>query len=79
MFFMIFIERRKPEIILAWFVVFTFFPFVGFLIYLLIGNGLHYKTSKMIKKMQIQQKEYFEIIEKQKSFFLKKNKKQQAL
>lgn len=73
-FIMIFIERKKPNIIISWLVIFTFLPILGFLIYLLIGNGLHYKTSKMLKKMQIQQKDYLETVKSQKDIFIKKVK-----
>lgn len=74
LFIMIFIERKKPNVIISWLVVFTFLPIIGFLIYILIGNGLNYKTSKMLKKLQLQQKEYMESIKSQKKFFLKRIK-----
>ncbi|MDD4110396.1 MAG: cardiolipin synthase [Clostridia bacterium] len=66
---MIFVERKKPNVIISWLVVLTFLPIIGFLIYLLVGNGLSYKTTRMIKKMKIHRKEYVEFVKKQKQLF----------
>ena len=63
---MIFVERKKPPIIVSWLVILTFLPIVGFILYILIGNGLSYKTRRMIKKKRLYQKEYDEFIAKQK-------------
>ena len=43
---MIFIERKKPEIIISWLLLFSFFPLIGFVFYVLIGSGLSVKTKK---------------------------------
>lgn len=64
---MIFVERKKPQIIVSWLVVLTFLPILGFILYILIGSGLSYKTRKMIKKKRLYQKEYDEFILKQKA------------
>ena len=63
---MIFVERKKPPIIVSWLVIMTILPIVGFILYILIGNGLSYKTRRMIKKKRLYQKEYDEFIAKQK-------------
>ena len=54
---MIFVERKKPQIIVSWLIVLTFFPILGFLLYILIGSGLSYKTKRMLKKKRLYQKE----------------------
>ena len=66
---MVFIERKKPNIIISWLIILTFLPIIGFLIYIMIGSGLSYKTTKMLKKMKIQQREYLEFVKNQKKFF----------
>lgn len=63
---MIFVERKKPQIIVSWLIVLTFLPILGFLLYILIGSGLSYKTKRMLKKKRLYQKEYDEFITKQK-------------
>ena len=63
---MIFVEHKKPQIIVSWLVILTFFPIFGFILYILIGSGLSYKTRRMIKKKRLYQKEYDEFILKQK-------------
>ena len=50
---MIFIERKKPEIIISWLLLFSFFPLVGFVFYVLIGSGLSVKTKKMLRRKNI--------------------------
>lgn len=66
---MIFVERKKPNVIISWLVVLTFLPLIGFIIYILLGNGLSYKTTRMLKKMKIHRKEYLEFVNKQKKLF----------
>ncbi len=68
-FIMIFIERKKPNLIISWLVFLIFLPIIGFFIYILIGNGLSYKTTKMLKKMRLQQKDYVEFVKTQKKLF----------
>ena len=69
---MIFIERKKPQIIVAWLIGLTFLPIVGFVLYILIGSGLSYKTRKMLKKKRLYQKEYNDIMAEQKIKLLDK-------
>lgn len=71
---MIFIERKKPNIIMAWMMLFTFLPIIGFIIYALVGSGLSYKTKKFIKKMKLQHKDYLEFVNAQKKIFSNKLK-----
>ena len=66
-FAMIFIERKKPQIIVSWLLTMTFLPILGFVLYVLIGSGLSYKTKKMLKKKRLYQKEYNEHARAQKS------------
>ena len=47
---MIFVERKKPTMIVAWFMLLNFLPIIGFIIYVLVGSGLSYKTKKMLRK-----------------------------
>lgn len=70
---MIFIERKKPQIIVSWLVTMTFLPLFGFLLYVLIGSGLSYKTKRMLKKKKLYQKEYNDAINSQKLRLSRKN------
>lgn len=65
-FTMIFIERKKPQVIVSWLILLSFFPIIGFIFYILIGSGLSYKTKKMLKKKKLYKKEYDEFVLKQK-------------
>ena len=47
---MIFRERKKPESIISWLLLFSFLPVVGFLMYVLIGGGLSVKTKRMLQR-----------------------------
>ena len=66
---MIFVERKKPQTIAAWFVILTFLPIIGFIIYGIVGSGLSYKTKKMLKKKKLHTKEYEEFVKEQKKLF----------
>ena len=66
---MIFVERKKPTTIVAWSMVLTFFPIVGFIIYCFVGSGLSYRTKKMFKKKRLIAKEYEEFVKEQKHLF----------
>ncbi|MDD3397821.1 MAG: cardiolipin synthase [Clostridia bacterium] len=46
---MIFLERKKPEVIVSWTILFAFLPLVGFVLYILIGGGLSFKNRRMLK------------------------------
>lgn len=47
---MIFRERKKPESIVSWLLLFSFLPVIGFLFYVLIGGGLSVKTKRMLQR-----------------------------
>ena len=51
--FMIFLEHRKPENIIAWMTVLTFLPIIGFIFYIVFGSGLSPRVRRMIKKKAI--------------------------
>ncbi|MBO4412441.1 MAG: cardiolipin synthase [Clostridia bacterium] len=70
---MIFIERKKPQIIVSWLVTMTFLPILGFILYVLIGSGLSYKTKRMLKTKRLYQKEYNDAIKAQKHRLSNKN------
>lgn len=62
-FVMIFLEKRKPENIIAWLTVITFLPLVGFLLYVIFGSGLSVRTRKMIKRKSISERDIIRNIE----------------
>lgn len=70
---MIFVERKKPHTIVAWFMLLNLFPIGGFIIYGLVGSGLSYKTKRMLKKKRLQAKEYEEFVKEQKQLFSSRN------
>jgi len=54
---MIFLEKRKPENIIAWLTVLTFVPVVGFVLYIVFGSGLSVRTRRMIKRKSISERD----------------------
>lgn len=54
---MVFLEKRKPENIIAWITVLTFLPVIGFLLYIVFGSGLSVRTRRMIKKKAISERD----------------------
>lgn len=54
---MVFLEKRKPENIIAWITVLTFLPVIGFLFYIVFGSGLSVRTRRMIKKKAISERD----------------------
>ena len=63
---MIFLERKSPPSILAWTLILTCLPILGFVIYAILGNNLSLKTRRMLKQKKLQSHEFQEIITKQK-------------
>lgn len=57
LFFMIFLEKKKPQSIIAWMTILTFLPAIGFLFYVLLGSGLSVRTRRMIRKKKISEKD----------------------
>ena len=70
---MIFVERKKPHLIASWFIVLTFLPILGFIIYSLVGSGLSIKTKRMLKKKRLRAKEYEDFVKEQKRRFTARN------
>ena len=70
---MIFVERKKPHTIVAWFMVLNLLPVLGFIIYSFVGSGLSYKTKKMLKKKRLHTREYEEFVKRQKQLFSSRN------
>ena len=54
---MVFLEKRKPQNIIAWMTVMTFLPILGFLLYIVFGSGLSVRTRRMIKKKAISERD----------------------
>ncbi len=54
---MVFLEKKKPENIIAWLTVLTFLPLIGFVFYVIFGNGLSVRTRRMIKKKSISERD----------------------
>ena len=55
--FMVFLEKRKPQNIIAWLTVLTFLPIIGFLLYVIFGSGLSLRTRRMIRKKAISERD----------------------
>ena len=55
---MIFLERRKFTSIVCWMTVLTVLPVVGYIFYIVMGNGLSYRTRKMINKHKLYELDY---------------------
>lgn len=55
---MVFFEHKKPIRITAWTLTLTIFPFVGLILYILIGYGLGTKTKRMLKKRALYNEKY---------------------
>lgn len=54
---MIFLEKRKPENIIAWMTTLTFLPVVGFIFYIVFGSGLSVRIRRMIKRKAISERD----------------------
>ena len=55
---MILKERKKPEIIISWLLLFSLLPVVGFVLYVLIGSGLSIKNKRMLQKKKFYNDNY---------------------
>lgn len=60
---MIFLEKRKPENIIAWLTAMTLLPIIGFILYVIFGSGLSVRTRRMIKKKSISERDIIRNIE----------------
>lgn len=60
---MVFLEKKKPQTIIAWLTVLTFLPVFGFLLYIIFGSGLSVRTRRMIRKKSISEHDIIRNIE----------------
>ena len=61
-FTMIMAERKQPNTILSWFVVLTFLPIVGFVLYMLFGGGLSVRTRRLINRKKRYTTDYYKFV-----------------
>lgn len=54
---MIFLEKKKPENIIAWMTVLTFVPIGGFILYMIFGSGLSRRVKNLIKRKAISERD----------------------
>ena len=59
---MVFLERKKFSSIVCWMTVLTVLPVIGYIFYIVMGNGLSYRTRKMINKHKLYELDYNEEI-----------------
>ena len=50
---MVFLEKKKLQTITAWLTLMTFLPVIGFVIYIIFGSGLSFRTRRMIRNKAI--------------------------
>lgn len=60
---MIFLEKKKPENIIAWMTVLTFLPVGGFILYVIFGSGLSRRVKNLIKRKAISERDIVRNIE----------------
>ncbi len=60
---MVFLEKKKPENIIAWLTALTFLPVIGFVFYVVFGSGLSYRVRRMIRKKSISERDIIHNIE----------------
>ena len=70
---MIFIERKKPQVIISWTTIMFFLPILGFLLYVLVGGGLSITTRVRIRRKKLYSKDYESFIQWQNESLNKKN------
>ena len=63
---MIVLERKNPQSVLSWSLVMIFLPLIGFFLYMLLGNSLSIKTTRMIARKRIKSKQFKDVIHRQK-------------
>ena len=62
---MIFLEKKKPQTIIAWLAILTFFPVIGFVFYVMLGSP---RVRRMIKQKAISEKDVLSSIKGLKTF-----------
>lgn len=55
---MVFLERKKFTTIVCWTTVLTILPIVGYVFYIVMGNGLSIRTRRMIRKHKLYYLDY---------------------
>ena len=55
---MIFVEHKKPIRVTAWSLVLIIFPFLGLLLYVMIGYGLGLRTKLLMRKRRLYNEQY---------------------
>lgn len=65
---MIFLEKKKPQTIIAWLTILTFLPGIGFIFYVMLGSGLSHRIRRMIKKKAISERDVLKNIRGLKTF-----------
>ena len=59
---MVFLERKKFTTIVCWTTILTILPIVGYVFYIVMGNGLSIRTRRMINKHKLYELDYNERI-----------------
>ena len=59
---MVFLERKKFTTIVCWTTILTILPIVGYVFYIVMGNGLSIRTRRMINKHKLYELNYNERI-----------------
>lgn len=54
----IFIERKKPESAIGWILAIVFLPYVGIILYLLLGETFRFKAKRMDRNKILNDEEY---------------------
>ena len=55
---MVFLERKKFTTIVCWTTILTILPIVGYVFYIVMGNGLSIRTRRMIRKHKLYYLDY---------------------
>ena len=76
---MIFIERKKPQIIISWTVIMFFLPLIGFLFYVLTSGGLSVTTRLRLRRIKFYSKDYEKFIKWQNETLRLKNFKSKII
>lgn len=59
---MIFVERKQPQSIFAWFAILAVFPIGGFILYILFGGGLSIRTRVYIRRKRRYTQDYLQFV-----------------
>ncbi len=59
---MIFVERKQPQSVFAWFAILAVFPIGGFVLYMLFGGGLSIRTRVYIRRKRRYTQDYLQFV-----------------